>query len=361
MKREKANRTISYIALAICFPFFISCTSTYNFVIETQQPAEITLPIDVSHIVIVNNVAAPADSDFGTECFVNQKKVSIPLIIAFDSAFWSVTNVLAEGIQSEDFYSDVAVYGIPIRKDNSTLEIRPLSKQITNKLYDRSDAIISIDRCLFRYKQEVTQLASGYSLEPLYTFVNIRTDINLSCSVYLKGQDNPLTSFSLQDSLFFNTQTRSDSIHLYQTIPNIVINEATAYMGEKLTPYFVPSWKEVSRTLYTSIESRMKEALAYAKTDKWDSAENLWLQLYNQKKNDESRAHLAYNLAVAYEMQDNLEKSLDWAKKAESFFKQNNKKKFETDINRTSLYISSITERIDDNTLLDLIELRIEN
>ncbi len=355
MKNRRSYKVILQLTLAIWASVFSSCTSTYNFAIEIREPAKITFPPDVSRIVIVNNAASPANGDFGTECFINKKEIDSPFNIKFDTIIWASSAALAKGIDNEKFFSKVLIYRVPVRNDNSVMETRSIPQTIRQAICNTSnaDAIISIDRCLFKYKQKINQLATGYSLEPYYTFVDTKTEVSLTCSAYLKERENPLTTFTLQDSLFFNSQVTCDSLQLFEVIPKAMVEEAATYIGEKAIPYFVPSWKKVDRNLYTSYESRMKEAFTYAKAEKWIGAENIWLELYNQKNNHKAKACLANNLAVVSEIQDNLDEALDWAQKAETLFKKDNEKKNEKEINLISSYISSLAERKNNDLLLN--------
>ena len=353
--KNKMTYIFSCALLAASFFVSSSCTSIHNFAIEIREPAKITFPPNVSKIVVVNNAASSANGNFGTECFFNGKEIDSPFTIKFDSAIWISTLRLTEGIDAEKFFSKAMIYKIPVRTDKTSLEIRLIPETVKQTIFDTSDAdaIISIDRCLFKYTQKINQLATGYSLEPYYTFVNTKTIVDLTCSAYLREREKPLTTFMLRDSLFFTEQVSNDSILLFDEIPNLMITEAAAHIGEKAVPYFTPSWKRVDRSLYTSYESRMKEALAYAKADKWIAAENIWLQLYNGKTNHKAQAYLAGNLAVASEIQDDLNKAYDWAQKAEMLFKKENEQKNKPEIDRIKSYILSLTERINNDILLN--------
>ncbi|MCL2650880.1 MAG: tetratricopeptide repeat protein [Candidatus Azobacteroides sp.] len=355
MKNKKTYIFNCVLILAL-FSVFSSCTSIYNFAIEIRQPAKVTFPTDVSRIVLVNNAASPENSDFGTECFVNQKETDCPFAIDFDSAHWASVSALAYGINSEKFFSKVMIYNVPLREDNAALEIRPITQEVAQKIYDvtDADAIISVEKGLFRYSQAMAQLPTGYINDPYNTFLNVKTLALFTFSVYLKDRENPLATFSLQDSLYLKSEyVDSDSINLFRTIPNILINEVAGYIGEDAVSYFVPSWQTVDRFLFTSYNSRMKEALAYAKANKWITAENIWLELYNSQNSLKSQAYLAQNLAVAFEMQDDLDKALEWVQKAETLFKQDNELKNQKEINRISSYISALTERINNDSLLN--------
>ncbi|MDR0231778.1 MAG: tetratricopeptide repeat protein [Dysgonamonadaceae bacterium] len=351
MKNTKIYRFVCQLILVVLISVFSSCKTTHNFAIEIREPAKITFPADVAKVVVINNAAAPETGDFGAEYYFNNKEISAPSTINFDSAIWVSVSALAKGIYDEKFFSETMAYLEPVRTDNANMEIQPIPKDIKQTIYDTTDAdaIISIDRCLFRYSQKVNQPAVGY-----YTFVNTKTDVNITYSVYLRDREKPLTSFSLQDSLLFSSQIIGDSAFLYDILPNTLIEEMAAYIGEKVVPYFTPSWKGVERNLYTSLEARMKESLAYAKANKWTAAKEIWLQLYDKKNNSTEQARLANNIAVAFEIQDDLHKALEWAQKAEMLFKKDNAAKNQKEMNLITIYISSLTERINNDSLLNM-------
>jgi len=339
------------LILAVLF-FISSCTTTHNFAIEIREPAKITFPADVVNVVVINNAASPESGDFGTEYYLNNKEISAPSTINFDSVIWISASTLARGIYAEDFFSGTIMHLEPVRKDNNNLEIRQIPNDIKHTIYKTTgaDAIISIDRCLFKYTQKVNQ----QSFNSYYPIVNTKTEANITYSVYLKDREKPLTSFALQDSLFFSAQLFGDSVMLYDLLPNTLIEEAAIHMGEKAVPYFIPPWKKVERNLYTSFKAKKKEALAYAKANKWATAKEIWLQLYDKENSSKAQARLANNIAVASEMQDDLHKALEWAQKAEMLFRKDNETKNKKEINLITFYISSLKERINNDSLLNM-------
>lgn len=92
---------------------------------------------------------------------------------------------------------------------------------------------------------------------------------------------------NIYDEEFFS-EIIGDSIMLYNILPNTLVEEAAIHLGEK-------------------------EATAYAKANKWTAAKETWLQLYDKKNSSAAQARLANNIAIAFEMQDDLHKALEWA------------------------------------------------
>ncbi len=354
MKNKRTYHFTLQLFLVVYIFVFSSCTSTYNFSIETQQPAKFTFPRGISSITVVTNTAEPAIKNFGTHCYEKGKEINTPIELDFDTAFSMCAMSLAQGIKSSDFFSKVSFHKTSLRKDNSSLEIKKINPKIAEQIYEltNTDAIVSVDRCLFNYNQEITKLSTGYTAEPFYTFVNTKTIVDMVCNIYLKNTENPVYSFSLTDTLYYNSQIDNDSLNIYYVIPNVMVREAASYIGEKAVYYIVPSWKRESRFLFTNYESRMKEALVYAKDNKWIEASEIWNSLYGSEKNPLKKARLAYNLAISYEMRDDFDSALELAQTTKILIEINNKKNKE-EIQLISKYVTILEERINKNQLLN--------
>ena len=367
MKKIKHINSKFYILIAIVIVcLFSSCESIHNLTIEVREPAKITFPQSISQVIIVNNAATPEDNSYGTLALINDQESSFPVTLNYDSILWACAAKTAIALEDEVFFPQLLFYKVPIRTDNSILATKPIPDYVMEQIYEvsGSDAIISIDRCLINYEQKVKTLTSRYDAESIVMAeanhllkdseveLSTKTEITLTYSAYIKGNDNALSSFSLRDTLFFNSGVDYDSTMLYNSVPNLMISEAIGYITEKAVPFFIPSWKKVDRYIYTSQDSRMKEAFAFVKADNWTKAENIWSELYQQQSKPVSKARLASNLALAAELRDDFKDAIKWAEEAKSLFQQGDNKKYKTDIESLSSYISSLNTRIKNNMTL---------
>jgi hypothetical protein len=98
----------------------------------------------------------------------------------------------------------------------------------------------------------------------------------------------------------------------------------------------------------------MQEAAGYAANHQWTNAESIWTAEIEKKTKPTDKAKIAYNLAIANEMQDKLELALQWAQNAKDYFKSADPYKNAQEIEITDKYIAELEQRIQNNRLLDL-------
>ncbi len=110
--------------------------------------------------------------------------------------------------------------------------------------------------------------------------------------------------------------------------------------AERITPHYV--W--VDRMYYKKGKKTedIKAGARQAEVDQWEEAIKTWTNALNSPhKKDPGRA--AYNIALAYEMQGDLKKALEWAQKSYSKYGNNQGRE----------YASILQRRIEDQKRLD--------
>jgi hypothetical protein len=101
------------------------------------------------------------------------------------------------------------------------------------------------------------------------------------------------------------------------------IADAGFYAGQQYAYRISPMWINVSRYYFKKGNSDFTTADRYGKTGDWNGAAELWLKHVNDR-DPKIAGNACYNMALAEELEGNLEQALDWAKK--SYTKYNNKK-----------------------------------
>ena len=98
----------------------------------------------------------------------------------------------------------------------------------------------------------------------------------------------------------------------------------------------------------------MMEAAGYAADSRWKNAESIWITEFEKNTKPVNKAKIAFNLAVANEMQDKFEPALEWAKKAKEYLGNVNHDNDDGEIELTDKYAIELEQRIQSNLLLDL-------
>lgn len=338
------------IILVVASIFCISCSSVYHMTIETQQPAKITFPNNVSSVVVVNNAIAQPE-DFGSEFyFINKRLEERNQLVYLDTALWICAYHLSRQIQDADFFSQVLISEESTRSDRDWMSIKQIPENVKTQILEDSgtDAIISVDRVIFEYTQKILPRYENDS-DP---YVNAIIKINLSCGAYIEGKEKPLTSFTIADSVRFSDLVFNDSLVLYKELPASLIDEGLFVICQKAADYFTPSWSMADRVLYSNQFSRMREALNSATKDNWKQAHVIWTDLYENEKKSTKRARLANNLAVSFEIQDDLETALEWAEKSRELYQLTPGKNVK-EIDDINSYINALQKRMIDGVVLD--------
>ena len=123
---------------------------------------------------------------------------------------------------------------------------------------------------------------------------------------------------------------------------NSIIEEAGFFAGQQFAARISPVWIKVSRNFYKKGNDQLVQAARYAKLNNWSDAAEIWEKLTNNP-DQEIASYATYNLALAMEMNDDLQAALKWAEK--SYFDFGNK--------RARNYINILKGRIADQQRLD--------
>jgi hypothetical protein len=126
------------------------------------------------------------------------------------------------------------------------------------------------------------------------------------------------------DTIKFSIKYNSKS-----TLKNMLIerpeylNEASFDAGADFSKVLVPHWEEVERLYYKSGNVQLKLADEYVNNYEWLKAANIWKNNINNK-NKNIAAKSMFNLAIACEIEGNLDAAVDWAVKSFYVFEQKN-------------------------------------
>jgi hypothetical protein len=327
-----------------------SCSSIYRFSVDVQEPALITLPVSAQNVLILNNAVAQPQS-YGIEQTFDEQPVGSNLDL--DTLVWLAINEIATVFNESNFFNTVAFYRNPIRTDTEWASIKILSPEEQSDFYylEDYDALLTIDRLLFSVKNNVKKVRTGAFFVDSDASVDLRIDGIITCSMYAYGKETPEATFTLSDSLFTKSPVSNDSILLFKHIPEYLLGLFSRQIGNKAATRFIPTWQTEERMLFTGQSSRIKEAVGYARNNRWAGAETIWMAEMEKTTKPEDRAKLAYNLAVVNEMQDKFEPALAWLQQTKEYLRGVSNSEM-TEL--TDKYIAALERRIQNNRLLDL-------
>ena len=333
-----------------------SCSSLYKFSVDVQEPAQVTLPVSAQNVLILDNTA-PQSKDHGIEREFDGRSIRTDYPLSLDSMTWAAMEEIVGVFNDSHFFKTIAVYKEPLRTNNDWLSVTQLSPEDQSDFYNSGnyDALLVIDRLVFSVNENVKKMQSIFSSGELTNaFVDLRADGIITCSMYVYGKEKPLTTFTVADSLFTKSIVEGDSAIFFKEIPEYMLRELSHVLGNKAANCFIPTWKTVDRILFTGYNARMQEAASYAANRKWTNAESIWSVELEKTTKPLDKAKIAFNIAVANEMQDKFDPALEWAQKAKEYLKNVNQNNNYKETELTDEYISELARRIQNNLLLDL-------
>lgn len=98
---------------------------------------------------------------------------------------------------------------------------------------------------------------------------------------------------------------------------------AAEIAGSKFAEFLIPHWTEVQRMYYKSGNVELRKAEELIKNGEWLKAAEIWKNNINNK-NKKIAAKSMFNLALANEMEGDLDAAIDWAVKSFHVFNQKN-------------------------------------
>lgn len=294
-----------------------SCSTTSTITYDCMVPADITLPVELASVGIVNHTP---DSLYDLSS--------------------KATRVMAQDVADAQYFNDVHLLDSVI--------VAPMTPQHVDDLarFLEVDFLASLDSLeLMLVRSTAHDKPSEYESK---AHVHILAKLHL----YLPGRDAPMTTMLLKDTLNwygYGADEQEASDHL----PNLgeIALESTIYVGEKLADKLAPHWTTVTRALFVSEAGELKEAAVNIHDDQWDKAKAKWENTYKKTNSTKLKAYCAYDLAVYYEKESEIDKAIEWITISAKHFKEAKSHKATED---AAAYLVFLQNRKKELTLLDL-------
>lgn len=294
------------------------CAGIKYMTVETREPAQVTLPSNVLSVVIANNVVQQPD-DVGHYILPLGKTQKERVDASSDSIAIYYTEALAQFLDEEDYFQNVLYYNIPLRSDSHFFQEQPLMPETMSKIREETgaDAIISLDKLIIETDKREHFRQQGY------TYSTMNGGIQSVLRVYMPTMEGKIPVVQYLDSLRWEGFDIQDSrAYADAMIPTRVeaMKILAVHAAEKMTNVFAPHWEMQDRWYYTSASSLMREGEAFSREARWSEAIEKWEAFYTARSNKKDKAKAAHNIALAYEMIDNMEEAYKWATTANDLF-----------------------------------------
>lgn len=283
---------------------FTACSTVKYITVEQLTPGSITLPENIKSVAVLNNF--------------NQNNVIIncnpATVVECDGK--RVTDSFAHQLAESNYFNEVVISDSALC-DSSFNVPHILTPQEVKQLCNIFvvDMLITVDyACAIDNNRLLSNLKSE-------NFRVVRTRETIVYSIvhyYFPNREKPLKAFTYKDVLHWN--------NLREMTAENIQKEAENMAAVQPAEPFLPKWQQNQRAFFTDGCPEMRQAEVYLIEGKWNDAYSLWEQISNSKgKNMQKRAW--FNMALYFEMNDNINKAFDCLNKA----KEIEMKKLKTD------------------------------
>ena len=114
--------------------------------------------------------------------------------------------------------------------------------------------------------------------------------------------------------MFWSSDESADRWDAISRLPkrSDALIDGALYIGRKCISRFLPFWDKEDRFIFSSNNKLMKQAMDSVVYRKWNAAIVKWKKLYDTTKNNQLKAKLANNIAIANEIGGNMDEALKY-------------------------------------------------
>lgn len=341
-----------FLCVLIASLLLISCSGIKTITIQTQEPAQVKLPVTIQKLLIVDN-AATQPQDIGHLKRRLGRTQAEKVSVSTDSLSLIYTEALTQFLNEENFFDDVMLYSKPLRNDNEYWKEVPITpnKMLELKKETGADAIVSLDKLLIASDWEDLFMQEGYP------YSKLTGKISSTLRLYMPTQNGLIPKVQFIDSLYWEGFDISKDGMAYAefVVPHAeyALKELAVYAADKMTYVLTPHWLTQERWYYTLSSSTMREAETFAEQAKWEEAIMKWESYYNSTNKKIDKGKTASNIALGYEMLDDLETAYEWVLIAEKLFDESTSTN-SLERRRISIYKQELERRLDTFNKLDM-------
>ncbi len=294
------------IILLVCLGL-ASCTTMGYVSMESLYPSELSFPPEIKSVGIVDNTVFQD----------TLLKEHITAGIIEGNGKW-LANDLAEQLADGEYFDDIILCDSSLRSgNNQTAEARLTRENVQQLLADlQVDMLITVDGLCVKTWEDARYF------DEVGLFPSVGGEVSSMLSVYMPTRQDPI-SVGIRDTLYWPI--------IAGLTEEKMVDDMASEVASRAVRYFVPQWKPESRIFYAGGNVDLRDAAVLVNEQCWDEAYTLWKRQYDAAKpNSRKKIWTAFNLAVYYEMNGNIDEALKFAKEANDLAKAKNNQEDKT-------------------------------
>ena len=315
----------------------VSCTVYKEYPIDVYKPGEIALPRNVENIALITrNFKYKNDTlqHFYKDNNLLKKAKGDPKNL--DSILTGIClNELALNLKANKVGNQINIYP-EVFKPHTGAKLPSLDFELINKFTTATDAdlVISLETFSYFYSEYSTEANMPKSRDVITGNV---------WAVYDPVAKKIIERKTLIDTVFWNSFDDQGNYDKTSKLPPRLsaLKIASQMAGENYSKRFMATWVSVKRMYSIPPVPDFEAAEKYLLKGDWDNAIMLWKR-YATDKNGKMAINARYNLALGYEMKDDLDTALQWLAAAQQTASDYRNK---DDIKRIAAYQKVLAQR----------------
>ena len=296
------GKILNVLILLFCLSL-ASCKVINSVSIDYMLPADVCFPTEVKTVAIVNNTPQGEEPVIPTK-EDNAKMPNMGSVGVFDGNAKLAAEELANNVAAGNYFDQVMICDSALRTNDLLPRETKLSRSEVKELSENlgADMLLSLERVKIYFKKSVV-----YPTDIPVPQEALDATVSSMVRVYLPNRVEPLLSLNDRDSIYWVLGNWN--------VSKEIVDDASVFAAKLPIKHILPTWKTADRYYYASGSVEMRDAAVYVSENNWDEAFKLWDKAY-YLKSDKMRMRAAYNVALYYEMKDQLEKAKEWLEKA---------------------------------------------
>lgn len=327
----------------------VSCNTTNTLVLDVEKPAALILPKSVKNVVFVYNDIQQPDT-VGHYDYTQPDVKSYNIKVSSDSVDIIFMRTLANSLIENDGIENISIYEHPTRKDSNYFSKDTLNADEVIKIAQNTDAdaVVSIDRL---YLESAKSYFGALLLEGIVVKV---LDLKASVVLQIHSSNGDIISppILLTDSIFWS-EMDNNGIIVEGLVPpqEEALKTGAEYIAQKVRSSFAPYWASEPRYYYGDNKKAIKEL----QQNNFVKAREFWINDFERESNPKKQGRLANNIALTYELTDNLKDALKWIQISCDLFEENQNNYIDKNyLTNSQMYREQIGQRLSDFRLLDM-------
>jgi len=342
------------ILLVLLGAFLVTSCKTTQISIQVLNPAQISLPSDIKTIAFVNRSLLGKKERFKN---IVEGAITGESVFADRLGSEECIKGVVEGLNNSPRIRGIIPANIDIRGTGSRQFPDPLNWETVDSICKANN--VEALACLEVFDSDCTSKITSRAAtkkeknkDISYTEFTVHLDVNVVSGwriYYPAGQKIIDQNTYIDTKSWANKSDDPKSAEKGLPYKDDAVSQSGNFAGNQYAFRISSNWSWVSRIYYSKENSDFEQAKRMVKSNDWKGAAILW-QKYINSANPKISGYACYNLALAAEMDGNLESAIDWAKKAYVGFK--NKSAY--------TYMNILQKRLNDQYRLDEQMKRVE-